>query len=47
LAVPPTDPEDKKRQDKEIEAIAARLATAFEERNGAIVKDIPHTGSSS
>ncbi|MDF5714187.1 MAG: DUF3883 domain-containing protein [Rhizonema sp. NSF051] len=40
LVVPSTDPEDKKRQDKEIEAIAMRTARGDEESQGAIVKDI-------
>lgn len=40
LVVPSTDPEDKKRQDKEIEAIAMRTAKSDEESQGAIVKDI-------
>lgn len=40
LVIPSTDPEDKKRQDKEIEAIAMRKARAEEQFRGAIVKDV-------
>jgi len=42
LVVPSFDPEDKKVRDERIEAIAMQIATAYEEANGAIVKDI-HT----
>jgi SNF2 family DNA or RNA helicase len=42
LVVPSTDPEDLLRQDAEVEAIAVRVATAFEEADGATVKDV-HT----
>lgn len=40
LVVPTTDPEDKKRQDATIEAIAMKMATAFEESEGAMVKPV-------
>ncbi|HAA26683.1 MAG TPA: hypothetical protein DCE56_02140 [Cyanobacteria bacterium UBA8553] len=40
LVVPSTDPEDRKRQDKEIEAIAMRKAWGYEESCGAEVKDV-------
>ena len=44
LVVPTDDPEDKKRYDAEVEAIAVKLAWAFEEAAGAVVKDVskPH-----
>jgi SNF2 family DNA or RNA helicase len=40
LIVPSDDPEDKKRQDKEIEAIAMQKAWGYEESQGAIVKNV-------
>lgn len=40
LVVPSNDPEDKKRHDKEIEAIAVKFAWGYEEANGAIVQDV-------
>lgn len=40
LVVPSTDPEDKKRHDREIEAIAVRVAIAYEQANGATVEDV-------
>jgi hypothetical protein len=40
LVVPSADPEDRKRQDAEIEAIAMRVAWAHEESRGASVKDV-------
>ena len=44
LVVPSDDPEDKKRFDAEVEAIAVKVAWAFEEAAGAVVKDVskPH-----
>ena len=42
LVVPTTDPEDKKRQDAVVEMIAMKMATAFEESEGAQVQDV-HT----
>ena len=40
LVIPSTEPEDKKRQDKEIEAIALRVAWGYEESQGAVVKNV-------
>ena len=42
--MPTDDPEDKKRFDAEVEAIAVKVAWAFEEAAGAVVKDVsrPH-----
>ncbi|MBI2863484.1 MAG: DUF3883 domain-containing protein, partial [Chloroflexi bacterium] len=40
LVVPSDDPEDRKRHDREVEAIAVRIAWVHEEANGAVVKDI-------
>lgn len=40
LVAPSSDPEDKKRHDEDIEAIAVRLALAHEEAAGALVKDV-------
>jgi hypothetical protein len=44
LVVPAQDPEDRKRHDAEVEAIAVRVAWAFEESEGALVQDVskPH-----
>ncbi len=44
LVVPTDDPEERKRYDAEIEAIAVKVAWAFEEAAGAMVKDVskPH-----
>jgi hypothetical protein len=44
LVVPTDDPEDKKRYDAEVEAIAVKVAWTFEEAAGAVVKDVskPH-----
>ena len=44
LVVPTDDPEEKKRFDAEVEAIAVKVAWAFEEAAGAVVKDVskPH-----
>jgi superfamily II DNA or RNA helicase len=44
LVVPTDDPEERKRYDAEIEAIALKVAWAFEEAAGAVVKDVskPH-----
>jgi hypothetical protein len=40
LVLPSIDPEDQKRRDKEIEMIAMRVAIAYEEAQGATVKDV-------
>ena len=40
LVVPSSDPEDHKRHNAEIEAIAVRVAWAYEEVQGAIVQDV-------
>jgi len=40
LVVPSRDPEEQKRHDKEVEAIAMRVAQAYEEDLGAQVKDV-------
>lgn len=40
LVVPSSDPEDKKRHDREIEMIAMRVAIAYEVAQGATVKDV-------
>lgn len=40
LVVPSSDPEEKERHDKEIEAIAMRVAQAYEESLGATVQDV-------
>jgi SNF2 family DNA or RNA helicase len=40
LVVPSTDPEDRRRHDAEVEAIAVRVATAWEEARGATVRDV-------
>lgn len=42
LVIPSDDPEDTKRHDSVIEKIAMRVAIAYEEANGAVVKDV-HT----
>jgi hypothetical protein len=42
LVVPSSDPEEVKRRDERIEAIAMQVAIAYEEANGAVVKDV-HT----
>ena len=42
LVVPSTDPEDVKHRDDKIEQIAMQVAMAYEEANGAVVKDV-HT----
>jgi hypothetical protein len=44
LVVPTDDPEDKKRFDAEIEAIAVKVTRAYEEAAGAVVRDVskPH-----
>lgn len=38
--VPSSDPEDRLRHDEAIEAIAVRVAWAYEEASGAVVKDV-------
>ncbi|MGO9274785.1 MAG: helicase-related protein [Terriglobia bacterium] len=40
LVVPSDDPEDRKRYDEEVEALAVRMAWAYEESLGAHVKDV-------
>ena len=40
LVVPSSDPEDRKRHDEQIEAIAVQVAWAHEEAHGAVVKDV-------
>jgi superfamily II DNA or RNA helicase/DNA-binding XRE family transcriptional regulator len=40
LVVPSSDPEERKRHDAEVEAIAMRVAWAYEEVRGAIVHDV-------
>ena len=40
LVVPSSDPEDQKRHDEQIEAIAVKVAWAHEEAHGAVVKDV-------
>ena len=40
LVLPSDDPEDRKRRDDEIEAIAVKYARAYEEAGGATVKDV-------
>ena len=40
LVVPAQDPEEVERYDAEVEAVAVRVATAFEERSGANVRDV-------
>lgn len=40
LVVPSSDPEDRKRHDEQIEAIAVKVAWAHEETHGAVVKDV-------
>ncbi|MCL4516327.1 MAG: DUF3883 domain-containing protein [Firmicutes bacterium] len=44
LVVPSADPEDKKRHDEAIEAIAVRVAWDYEEGNGCVVKDVSRPG---
>ena len=38
--MPSSDPEDRKRHDEQIEAIAVRVAWAYEEAQGATMKDV-------
>ncbi|MBI4317406.1 MAG: DUF3883 domain-containing protein [Chloroflexi bacterium] len=40
LVVPSSDPEDRKRHDQEVEQIAVRVARAYEEGSGALVRDV-------
>ncbi|CEP69111.1 SNF2-related [Moorella glycerini] len=40
LVVPSTDPEDRKRYDREIERIAVRMARGYEEERGFSVQDV-------
>jgi hypothetical protein len=40
LVVPTTDPEDRMRHDQEVEQIAVRVARAYEEGFGAVVRDV-------
>ena len=44
LVVPTDDPEDKRRFDAEVEAIAMKVAWAFEEAEGAVVQDVSKPG---
>jgi superfamily II DNA or RNA helicase len=44
LVVPTDDPEDRKRFDAEVEAIAMKVAWAFEEAEGAVVQDVSKPG---
>ena len=43
LVLPSTDPEDKRRQDAEVEAIAVQVASAYEVGRGASVRDVSTT----
>jgi hypothetical protein len=40
LVIPSSEPEDRKRHDEAIEAVAVKVAWAYEEANGATVKDV-------
>ena len=40
LVLPSSDPEDRRRHDAEVEAIAVRVAWGYEETRGAAVKDV-------
>jgi hypothetical protein len=40
LVIPSNDPEDQKQRDKEIENMAMRVAVAYEEAQGATVRDV-------
>jgi SNF2 family DNA or RNA helicase len=40
LVVPSDDPEDRRRHDEDVEALAVRLAGAFEQEAGAVVQDV-------
>jgi superfamily II DNA or RNA helicase/DNA-binding XRE family transcriptional regulator len=40
LVLPSSDPEDRRRHDAEVEAIAVRVAWGYEETRGATVKDV-------
>jgi len=40
LVVPTTDPEDRMRHDQEVEQLAVRVARAYEEGFGAVVRDV-------
>ncbi len=40
LVVPSSDPEDRKRHDAEVEAVAMQVAAAYEEALGATVRDV-------
>jgi hypothetical protein len=40
LVVPSSDPEDRKRHDRRVEAIAVKVAWVYEEASGATVKDV-------
>jgi superfamily II DNA or RNA helicase/DNA-binding XRE family transcriptional regulator len=42
LVLPSTDPEDRKRHDEGVEAMAVRLALEYERERGAEVKDVSH-----
>ena len=40
LVVPSSDPDDRRRHDDEVEAIAVRVTVAYEEARGATVRDV-------
>ncbi|MGH9390251.1 MAG: hypothetical protein ACRD1Z_11600, partial [Vicinamibacteria bacterium] len=40
LVLPSSDPEDRRRHDAEVEAVAVRIAWGYEEARGAAVKDV-------
>lgn len=40
MVVPSSDPEDKKRHDREVEKIAVRVAWGYEEARGCTVRDV-------
>ncbi len=44
LVVPTEDPEDRKRYDAEVEAIAMKVARSYEEAAGAVVRDVSKPG---
>jgi len=44
LVVPSSDPDDRRRYDEEVEALAVKMAWAFEEGLGARVKDVSTPG---
>jgi hypothetical protein len=40
LVAPSSDPEDRRRHDAAVEAVAVRVAVAYEEATGAVVRDV-------